>query len=85
MRESLKNRWQKLHMSAENKCKAIGLDDNLSHIFYSLESDISHVQKIIPQPTIDLEKFFYDDKSSIFNEDVSSEHEPDGSCFSYYF
>jgi len=85
IREGLINRWQKLHMSAENKCKAIGLDDNLSHIFYSLESNISHVQKIIPQPTIDLEKFFYDDKSSIFNEDVSSEHEPTVPAFHVIF
>jgi len=74
--ESLNNRWQKLHLNGEKKCEYMGLDNNLSHVFSSLESNVPNISSIPSQPIIDIEKFFYDDKSSIFNEDVSSEHEP---------
>ena len=36
--KKLNNRWQKLDISPEEKCKYLGLDSNLSHIFHSHKS-----------------------------------------------
>jgi hypothetical protein len=84
-REKSANRWQKLHLSAEKKCEYIGLDNNLSHIFRLLESNVPNISKIPSQPTIDLEKFFYDDKSLFFDKNISSENEPMVPAFQVVF
>ena len=63
----------------------MGLDNNLSHIFRSLESNVPNISKIPSHPTIDLEKFFYDDKSSFFDKNILSENEPMVPAFQVVF